>query len=58
MFNELDIVKEGGKIRPSGAVEMPDGAIINLHKSSKTQEHFKTIDINKDGKIYKIRIQE
>lgn len=51
-------ITQGGKTRPSGAVEMSDGTIINLHKSSKTKEHFKTIDINKGGKIYKIRIQE
>jgi hypothetical protein len=35
---------------------MPDKTIIGSHTSTKTGVH--TIDINKGGKIYKIRIDK
>lgn len=47
-------ITEGGTLRQSGYVEMPDGTIIGTHASKSTG--VSTIDINKNGLLYKIRV--
>ncbi len=53
-----DIFKQlskGGQQLPSGAIKTADNTIINMHKSKSTG--VSTIDINKSGTIYKIRVE-
>lgn len=45
---------QGGKKLPSGAIKLPDGTKLFKHLSKKTGEF--TLNINKAGKLYKIRI--
>lgn len=45
---------QGGKRLPSGAVRLPDGTELFKHFSKKTGEF--TLNINKAGKLYKVRI--
>jgi RHS repeat-associated protein len=52
----LKSITSGGKKVSGGRIEMPDKTIIGSHTSTKTGVH--TIDINKGGKIYKIRIDK
>jgi len=47
---------KGGKQLPSGAVEMPNGTTLFNHYSTKTGQY--TLDINKGGEIFKIRINK
>lgn len=48
------IVKGGTKVR-GNLYQLKDGTLVNLHKSTRTGVH--TIDINKAGQVFKIRIQ-
>lgn len=51
LFNSIT---EGGTLRESGYVDMPDGTIIGTHTSKTTGVG--TIDINKNGQLYKMRV--
>ena len=48
------ILTQGGQKLPSGAVRLPDGTELFKHISKTTGEF--TLDINKAGQIYKVRI--
>lgn len=48
-------ITSGGKEGSGGRVTMQDGTVIGYHPSKTTGES--TIDINKNGKIYKIRVE-
>jgi hypothetical protein len=50
----FNAVTQGGRLLPSGAVEMANGTIIFQHISSTTGDF--TLDINSGGQLYKIRI--
>lgn len=52
IFNK--ITKGGSKVR-GNLYQLKDGTLVNMHKSTKTG--VSTIDINKAGQVYKIRIQ-
>jgi hypothetical protein len=47
-------ITQGGRTLPSGYVKLADGTIVGKHIASSTGEF--TIDINKAGTIYKIRV--
>ena len=47
---------QGAEKLESGAYKLSDGSIVNLHKSKSTGAS--TIDINRDGEIYKLRSSE
>ncbi|MEL3952950.1 MULTISPECIES: RHS repeat-associated core domain-containing protein [Gammaproteobacteria] len=50
----FDAITDGGTKTSGGRVRMPDGTVIGSHTSKTTG--VATIDINKSGQIYKIRI--
>jgi hypothetical protein len=50
----LRAISEGGKALPNGYVKMADGTVIGKHIADSTGEF--TIDINKAGRIFKIRV--
>jgi len=50
----FDAISKGGQKLPDGRVKLPDGKLVGIHFSTKTGEF--TIDINKAGEIFKIRI--
>lgn len=50
----LETITNGGKKGAGDRVTMPDGTIIGSHTSTKTG--VTTIDINKSGQVYKIRV--
>lgn len=52
IYNSL--IKGGTKVNKN-LYRLSDGTLINLHKSTKTG--IQTIDINRAGQIYKIRVQ-
>ncbi|MCG8340594.1 MAG: hypothetical protein MI674_04995 [Cytophagales bacterium] len=47
-------LSQGGQKLPSGAVRLPDGTELFKHISKTTGEF--TLDINKAGQLYKVRI--
>lgn len=47
-------ITKGGKKQANGTVLLNDGTIIFKHNSTKSGVY--TIDINKGGQIYKIRV--
>jgi len=47
-------IAQGGDELASGAVKLPDGTIVNKHISTTTGQV--TIDVNRGGSIYKIRV--
>ena len=47
-------ITKGGKVGADGRVTMPDGTKIGTHRSRDSG--VPTIDINKNGRIYKIRV--
>jgi len=50
----FDAITDGGTKGAGGRVTMPDGTVIGTHTSKTTG--VATIDINKSGQIYKIRV--
>lgn len=50
----LKAISQGGKRQANGTILMKDGTTLRNHSSTKTG--FYSIDINKAGQIYKIRI--
>ena len=52
IFNSL--VRSGTKVR-GNLYRLNDGTLVNLHKSTRTG--IQTIDINKAGQVFKIRVQ-
>jgi X-X-X-Leu-X-X-Gly heptad repeat protein len=49
-------LSKGGKQLQSGAVELSNGTTLFNHYSTKTRQY--TLDINKGGEIFKIRINK